>query len=43
MKITLINKLYLAGTAIWLITLARIADFNPLEGMTDLTGQGLFF
>lgn len=41
MKIT--NKIYLIGTTLWLVTLAQIADFNPFEHMTDLTGQGIFF
>lgn len=42
MKLTTINKVYFAGTTLWLFTLARIADFNPFENMTDLTGNGLF-
>lgn len=36
-------KLYIAGTTLWLIVLAAAIDFNPLEGMTDLAGQALFF
>lgn len=37
------TRLYLAGTTIWLIALAQIADFNPFENMTDLAGQLLTF
>lgn len=36
-------KLYLIGTTIWLIALARVAEFNPFENMTDLAGQVLVF
>jgi len=43
MKLTISNKLYIIGTTIWLLTLARIADFNPLEHMSSLSGQALFF
>ena len=43
MKLSVSNKLYVAGTTIWLVVLARIADFNPFEEMTDFTGQILFF
>ena len=42
-KMTIINTLYLTGTTLWLIALANIADFNPFENMTDLTGQLLAF
>lgn len=37
------NKLYIAGTTIWLIGLAKVADFHPLENMTDLAGNLLMF
>jgi len=37
------TKLYVTGTTIWLIGLAVIADYNPFENITDLTGQTLFF
>ena len=43
MKLSISNKLYVAGTTLWIIALARIADFNPLESMTDLSGQSIFF
>ena len=43
MKLSLSNKLYIAGTTIWLVTLANIADFNLLHYMTDLTGQSFIF
>ena len=43
MKLTVSNKFYIAGTTLWLVALARIADFNPFENMTDLTGQGIFY
>lgn len=36
-------KLYYIGTTLWLITLAKIADFHPLEDMTDLAGQIITF
>ncbi len=39
----MINTIYLAGTTLWLITLAKIADFSPLENMTDLAGQIITF
>ncbi len=39
----MINTLYVSGTTLWIVTLAKIADFNPLEDMTDLTGQILLF
>ena len=37
------TKLYLAGTTVWLIILAQIADFSPFEGMTDLAGNVIGF
>ncbi len=36
-------KLYITGTALWLIALAQIADFNPFEGMSSLAGQAIGF
>lgn len=37
------TKLYVTGTTLWIIALAVIADYNPFENITDLTGQSIFF
>jgi len=37
------NTLYITGTTLWLIALAKIADFHPLEDMTGLAGQVISF
>lgn len=37
------TRLYLTGTALWLIALAQVADFNPFNGMTDLAGNLIGF
>lgn len=36
------TKIYITGTTLWLIMLAQIADFNPLDHMSDLAGNLLF-
>lgn len=39
------TKIYLVGTTLWLIMLAQIADFNPLDHvqMLNLAGQSIGF
>jgi len=37
------TKLYVAGTTLWILALAVIADYNPFDDITDLTGQSLFY
>ncbi len=39
------TRLYLTGTAIWLFTLAYVADFNLLDHvqMLNLAGQAINF
>jgi hypothetical protein len=37
------NTIYITGTTLWLIALAKIADYNPFENMASLAGQTLAF
>jgi len=37
------NTIYFTGTTLWLIALAKIADYNPIENMTGLAGQVIGF
>ena len=39
------TRLYLTGTTIWLVALAHVADFNPLDHVQvlNLAGQAIGF